>query len=210
MTKTIAAAVAAGVLASLAAAGSATTSPSGVAATARSATPQLAARALKAGLPDGPTAAALRQAAQAGAAAALQPTTFAGFSFCQDPMLRTWAAYDPTHQATLSREFTYTTPTGDFSTATVTPSPWYWLGTDLNNFYRFRASDFMLTLGPVSYARAVSAWGPDTRPEWDLAVNAIWYIDNGVVTYADAVPVEATGPDSTGAGSPICYFPPLP
>ncbi len=168
------------------------------------------AHTLRAASVSGPTLAAVRKAVKTGTApATVAATTFPGYSYCQDPRMTTWAAYDPAHQATMTRSYVVKTATGDFNDATIVASPWYWAGTDLNHFYKYRASDFALLAGPVSYAKATFLWFPDTHPEWDAVVNAIFYIDGGLVTYAGNATVETIGPDGATT-SPVCYFPPIP
>jgi len=192
----------------LATAATATARPRGPAPAVRGAAANFV-QTLRASALHGPTTAAVTRAAKAGASpAAVEATTFPGFGWCQDPRLTAWAAYDPAHQATLTRSYWVTSTTGDFTDAVVTESPWYWLGTDLNHFYKLNAS--FVQVGPtVSYARATVAWQPNSRPEYDLVVNAIWYLDGGMLTSAGTATAEMTGPNAIPS-SPVCYFPPIP
>lgn len=153
-----------------------------------------------------PTAASLSKAAVRGATGATIPaTTFKGFAFCLDPRNSDWPAYDPTHQATITLTYWVHADNPSYTNAQTVASPFYFVGFDLNHFYKYRLSDGALLAGPVTYAKTSVGWIPDARPEYDRAYNMIWFKDGSTTTSAGTALLEHVGPQNTaGTG---CYFP---
>ncbi|MDX6513844.1 MAG: hypothetical protein QOE36_3348 [Gaiellaceae bacterium] len=133
-------------------------------------------------------------------------TTFPGFAFCLAPRSTVWPAYDSHHQYTITRTYFVYATNPSYTGAHTTASPFYFVGADLNHFYKYRASDNVLVAGPISYAKASSAWIPNTHPEYNRAYNLIKFRDGTTTTTAGTVQVESVGPQSST--SPVgCYFP---
>lgn len=133
-------------------------------------------------------------------------TTFKGFSFCLSPRNTVWPAFDPTHQFTITRTYWVYATNPSYIGAHASAAAYYYAGSDLNHFYKYRASDNVLVAGPISYAKATSIWIPNTPPEYNRAFNIIKFKDGATVTTAGTAQIESVGPQSST--NPLgCFFP---
>ncbi len=153
------------------------------------------------------------------ATSAVAATTFVGYAWCdrtripnQPPAtgetpagrMQVWAAYDPMHQWTVTFHYIITSTSPTLTPNTVAPAAWYNAGSDLNHFYQYWVSNNQLRYAST-YARAFTGWVTDQLPEYDQAVNAIYFFDNGVWSGPNYALVETTGPQG-GSTSPTCSF----
>ena len=148
--------------------------------------------------------AALKAAVRGATGAAIPASTFRGFAYCLDPRNTVWPAYDPTHQVTITLTYWVHADNPAYTNSQTDASAWYFAGTDLNHFYKYRVSDGALVAGPISYAKTSVAWIPDARPEYDKAYNIIWFKDGSSTVSAGTALVEHVGPQNTSNTG--CFF----
>ncbi len=138
--------------------------------------------------------------------AVIPATTFKGFAFCLAPRSTVWPAYDSHHQFTITRSYWNYANNPSYTGAHTTAAPFYFIGADLNHFYKYRTSDNAFIAGPITYAKAFISWIPNTHPEYNRVLSFISYRDGATTTPGGTVQIESVGPQSST--SPLgCFFP---
>jgi hypothetical protein len=119
-----------------------------------------------------------------------------------------WPAYDATHQLTLTVTYILQASQADFSDATVNAPGWFAIASDLNHVSTFFVNTGNLR-STTTYAGGYSAWIPDFNPAYVVAINVVYFYDNGTWTSGGSQIVETWGPQTTTtAPATSCFFPP--